>query len=121
MHIGNFSMVIALFLIFPVRAQVPGGGEEAERLKQKALALMDEGRVKEAAATFREALKSAPRDLETLNDLGVALRKTGDFAGSLDVPEPPRECIRGCQRHRAVRHYAAPALDRDIVPCRTLL
>lgn len=85
MHIGNFSMVIALILIFPVRAQVPGGGEEAERLKQKALALMDEGRVKEAAATFREALKSAPRDLETLNDLGVALRKTGDFAGSLEA------------------------------------
>src|SRR5260370_37900443 len=62
-------------------AQLPG---EAG-LKERALALMEQGRVKEAVATFREALQSAPRDVEILNDLGVALRKDGDLAGSLDA------------------------------------
>jgi Flp pilus assembly protein TadD len=86
MPIINLSLVVAcaLFLNFPVLSQVPTGGETGEQLKQKALALMDHGRPKEAAA-FREALKSAPRDPEIFNDLGVALRKAGDFTGSLDA------------------------------------
>src|SRR6266404_3523557 len=87
MYIVNLSIVVAcaFFLNFPARSQVPGGGETAERLKQRALKLMDQSRVKEAVATFREALQSAPHDAEILNDLGVALRKDGDFTGSLDA------------------------------------
>src|SRR5260370_36565278 len=87
MPIVNFSLVIAcaLFLNFPARSQVPGSGETVERLKQRALALMEQGRVKEAVATFREALQSAPRDAEILNDLGMALRTDGDLAGSLEA------------------------------------
>lgn len=44
---------------------------------------MDQGRVKDALAVFREALKSAPGDVGILNNLGVALRNEGDLAGSL--------------------------------------
>src|SRR5258708_1796997 len=87
MHIGNFSKVVtcALFLSFAVQSQVPGGGEPAERLKQEALTLMDQGRVREAVVAFREALKSAPRDAEVFSNLGVALRRAGDFTGSFDA------------------------------------
>ncbi len=60
MHIGNLSTVIvcALCLSFAMPSPVLGGEETAERLKREALALMDQGRPKEAAAAFLEALKS---------------------------------------------------------------
>src|SRR6516225_313116 len=59
------------------------GAATTAELKKKGLELMEGGRVKEAIATFRQALSSAPRDFEILNDLGVALRKDGDLEGSL--------------------------------------
>src|SRR5260370_17042728 len=91
MPIVNFSIVVAcaLFLNFPARSQVPGSGETVERLKQRALALMDKGRVKEAVATFREALQSAQSDAEILNDLGMAIRNDGDLSVSLSAHHSP--------------------------------
>src|SRR5690348_6630613 len=68
-------------------AQVPPAGDAAPSLKARARALMDQGRIKEAVATFREALKSVPHDTDILNDLGVALRKDGDLTGSLAALE----------------------------------
>ena len=58
----------------------------ASELKNRGLRLMDHGRIKESVAAFRNALKSAPRDPEIFDDLGVALRKGGDLAGSFSAP-----------------------------------
>jgi Flp pilus assembly protein TadD len=47
----------------------------AAELKNRGLHLMDQGRIKDAIAAFREAHELDPRDAEILNDFGVALRK----------------------------------------------
>ena len=80
--------------LFVLCALLPGFSAAAQtaataELKAQGLGLMDQGRFHEAVAAFREALKSAPHDSEILNDLGVALRKGGDFIVVRVRPDPP--------------------------------
>jgi tetratricopeptide (TPR) repeat protein len=58
---------------------------DPDRLRQRAGALFDEGRFAEAIPLYRRILELAANDVETHNDLGLALYYTSDAPGALAV------------------------------------
>jgi tetratricopeptide (TPR) repeat protein len=54
-------------------------------LRQRAGALFEERRYAEAIPVYRRVLELAADDIETHNDLGLALYYTGDSTGALEV------------------------------------
>ncbi|AUB80765.1 tetratricopeptide repeat protein [Candidatus Thiodictyon syntrophicum] len=57
---------------------------DADLLRRRADALFSEGRYRETLPVYRRILELAPEDLETRNDLGLALYYTGDASGALE-------------------------------------
>ena len=55
----------------------------ADLLRRRADALFSEGHYRETLPVYRRILELAPEDLETRNDLGLALYYTGDASGAL--------------------------------------
>ena len=56
----------------------------ADLLRQRADALFSEGHYRETLPVYRRILELAPEDLETRNDLGLALYYTGDASAALE-------------------------------------
>lgn len=54
-------------------------------LRQRAATLFEERRFAQAIPVYRRILELAANDVETQNDLGLALYYTGDGAGALEV------------------------------------
>ncbi len=54
-------------------------------LRQRATTLFEERRFAQAIPVYRRILELAANDVETRNDLGLALYYTGDGAGALEV------------------------------------
>jgi len=57
---------------------------DADLLRRRADALFSEGHYRETLPVYRRILELAPEDLETRNDLGLALYYTGDASGALE-------------------------------------
>lgn len=76
---------------------------EAQRLRQRAVDFMAEGRFALAAARLEDALALAPDDVDTLVDLGLALYRAGRY-------EEAGGCLRAALDRRADHVGALDAL-----------
>jgi Flp pilus assembly protein TadD len=79
-----FTAYLFLFLSNLLLAQA-ANPDLASRLNREGMALLDQGRLKEAVDRFRQAIQSDPHNISAHNNLGVTLRRQGDFSGALSV------------------------------------
>src|SRR5438034_9012919 len=71
-----FYLLTYLSFIFLV---LSGQTNVSAVLNAEGLHMMEQGKIKEATERFRQASQADPENVEGLNNLGVALRRQGDF------------------------------------------
>jgi predicted O-linked N-acetylglucosamine transferase (SPINDLY family) len=100
---------------------VPGPSDAAERLIAEGNRAEDAGKLEEACALYREALRLAPRSARAHLNLGIALQALGDDAGAiaryqqalvLDPANPYAGYNFGKLRHERGAHGEAESLLR---------
>src|SRR2546422_8698666 len=107
-HRQAVIIVLLCLLIQGTRARPEDKGEIASRLNSAGLDLMKQGRIKEAAESFRQALERDQENVDCLANLGVALVKQGNPAETV-------EGLRRATRRRPNHPHLSSRLARTCV------